>query len=271
MRTAFAYDQADPAPERPAIQALLLVALSLWSCLAALQACAIQATGAVDPLVCGGVAMAVASLVCLASRVVRRIALCGLGASLAILLFVGQSVAYDACLAQVEDGQAGLYTVRILSDATAGQFGESAVGETQLSSGVTVRVRLNLPQDETVRCWDVVCVHGALKPPSENAAVQFRQKGLVGSLAAKSLERVDVPGALAAISSFRECCASAIRACSGEHTHDGAALLSAVLLGERNELQASDVYGCVRACGLAHIVAVSGSHLAILMALLLYV
>ncbi|MBE6466072.1 MAG: DNA internalization-related competence protein ComEC/Rec2 [Denitrobacterium detoxificans] len=271
LQTAFAYEQVDPTPERPAIQALLLVALTLWPCLAALQACVIQATGAVAPLVCCGVVIAFASLVCLAFRVVRRIALCGLGAALALLLFVGQSVAYDASLVQLESEQAGSYTVRILSDATAGQFGESAVGETQLSSGATVRVRLNLPQDETVRCWDVVCVHGALKPPSENAAVQFRQKGLVGSLTAKTLERVEVPGALAAISEFRERCASAIRACSGEHTHDGAALLSAVLLGERDELQASDLYGCVKSCGLAHIVAVSGSHLAILMALLLYV
>ncbi|MCL2750146.1 MAG: DNA internalization-related competence protein ComEC/Rec2 [Coriobacteriia bacterium] len=90
-------------------------------------------------------------------------------------------------------------------------------------------------------------------------------KGCIGTLSISEIECLGFSTDLwGQIDSFRYNNVQRIEAVEG----DGAALLAGVLLGNRERLRDSAIEQDFRTCGLAHLIAVSGTHLAIVAALL---
>ncbi len=89
--------------------------------------------------------------------------------------------------------------------------------------------------------------------------------GLAGKVrAVRIVERADATGLLGALCRVREACLARI----APESSDSAALLAGLALGERTEAKACGVQGSFAKVGLSHLIAVSGSHLAVVAALM---
>ena len=104
-------------------------------------------------------------------------------------------------------------------------------------------------------------VSGTLKPPAEAVAAYYWDTGLAGSLTASESTFVSEEAALDSgpFVHLRRCALDLIAACGG----DNAPLLQALVCGWRPAIEESGLYDCFKAVGLAHLVAVSGAHLSI--------
>ncbi|MGN0262271.1 MAG: DNA internalization-related competence protein ComEC/Rec2 [Eggerthellaceae bacterium] len=126
-----------------------------------------------------------------------------------------------------------------------------------------MKVRLNLPKDTKVYCWQYVTGAGELKEPSEQSFPSYWKKACVASLSLDNPAVSDPGGFLGLVCLLRDRSLGALERAypSGGRWEDASTLVKAVLFGDRTELFASDLYGVMKTVGLAHIVAVSGAHL----------
>lgn len=114
------------------------------------------------------------------------------------------------------------------------------------------------------RLGEIVVVRGRLEVASKP---ELRAYDLLSGTVARgsvwSLQRAGWrPGALGVVARLRAGAQERLAAVSG----DGAAVLSGILLGDRERLRDTQAEMDMRAAGLAHVLAVSGTHLAIVLA-----
>ncbi len=95
--------------------------------------------------------------------------------------------------------------------------------------------------------------------------VNCAASGLAGKIrVVRIVERADPTGALGLLCHIREACLARI----APESSDSAALLAGLALGERTEAKARGVQDSFAKVGLSHLIAVSGSHLAVVAALM---
>jgi competence protein ComEC len=242
------------------LPAALFLAVSLWIAaavsLSCMQVMSIRACLLVAAASClGSIACAVAVLKSNGSRI--ALVLLGVAAGCAVSGAAAASL-HDACR-QAEDAGSAEYLFQIVEDPQAGDFGISCIAETVLDNGLRVRARVNLPEGSDLLCWESFSARCRLKPPNDSAASYYWQKECVGSATVHSIARVEDADAFHLLTDFRR---KGIALFSNMHT-DGAALMRALVFSDRNALLESPLYSEVKATGLAHAVAVSGSHLAV--------
>ncbi|MEG1830254.1 MAG: DNA internalization-related competence protein ComEC/Rec2 [Raoultibacter sp.] len=171
---------------------------------------------------------------------------------------------------------------RVVEDAKQGDFGASCCAETTLANGRTIKVRVNFAADDAARdatddaagdTTDAAAAHpetlyrfgqrfrtqASFCAPSQTAAHYYYQQGIAARVSADSVQRSEPTGALGVLLAFRQSALASFDGYSGE----GTAFLRAVLFGERGGLDEGGFYAAVKACGLAHIIAVSGAHLVV--------
>ena len=97
----------------------------------------------------------------------------------------------------------------------------------------------------------------------------FDKKGIVARCSVSDLRPVH-SSQFGQLSELRLNFASSVSECLDFDTvnHDAVALIKALVVGNRQELFESDFYNQVKTVGLAHLVAVSGAHLVIVMGLI---
>lgn len=248
---------------RPSIPVLMPLALSFWIACALL----LQALRGADVMMCLGLsAISCVVLVGCAAAVFRY----GASTFKAIVLGVvlGCALAGAAAVQMkdhqqaVEDAPASLFIFRVVEDPQAGDFGDSCIATTMLDNGMTVRVRVNLLEGHDVKCWDTFSAQCRIKPGSVGAGPYYWQKRCAGTVTIHSYTRSNRVDVLSVLRTVRQIGTSLFAQAGGKE----GALLQALVLGDRGALFASDFYGDVKAAGLAHIVAVSGSHLAVVIA-----
>lgn len=161
------------------------------------------------------------------------------------------------------DAPAGTYRFELLTDAQKNQYGYSASANLIAQDGAKHRVQIVYADGPLLRAHETVAAQATFSAFSEETALRYAEQGLVARARLTSVERVQTDGVLALVVEARQ----AAIAYFDEFEGQGAALLRALLLGDRSRLEDDGLYDCMKAAGLAHVVAVSGAHLSIVGAL----
>lgn len=244
---------------KPGMPLLLPCALAAWAAAAALYAAGRTWDEAALWAAAGiGALMALAAVAALL-RCRAKLA-CALAAGCAVGLALGAAGALalqaDARWAAAEPRE---YAFELLEDASSSGFGLAAKARAVDAQGRAVVVRVSadaLPDALCGACFTAPC---ALAPPSGNAAAYYWGQGMAALAVVEAPQAQPDVGPAAAVRALR---AQAIGLLA-EHGGEQGPLLQALVCGFRGPLRDSGAYEAYKQVGLAHVVAVSGAHLAI--------
>lgn len=242
---------------------LLPCALALW----ATAAVAFTGGRELDVSLLVGVALAgaVGGVAGIAMLLIQRRAAttCAIVASallgVALGAFGAASMQSDAQWAIAESRT---YAFELLEDGSAGSFGMSAKARATDEQGRSVVVRASFDEDERALCGWRFASRCQMELPQEQSADYFWGQGMVARASVESVESLGSEGPIGALRGLR---AKAI-ALLGEYGGSQGPLLQALACGYRQSIKESGSYDRFKVAGLAHIVAVSGAHLAIVVA-----
>ncbi|MDP2401056.1 MAG: ComEC/Rec2 family competence protein, partial [Actinomycetota bacterium] len=196
------------------------------------------------------------------SAVPGAVMCCGLCAGLVVGCVWWGRVASSAALLE---GQ-GMFSVegRVIADPIPSEFGSSVtlrLGRGSVVPGAVVRCLW--PRDADVpRNGQTVRVQGRMREVAEQDewARRAHRSGESGSM---RLQRTELgrwsPGLFGRAGAARADIAESL----GRIDSDGAVLLAGVLIGDRTRIRGTPLERDLRTCGLSHLLAVSGTHLAI--------
>ena len=269
--------------ERPLLPPVLIVALSMWAASAASMSCLQKATSFQCLLLgAGAFAMLVIAAVYLLIRfrLARRrklqaaqktwhlvIALVGIGALVGVGLGASHAAQVHTQSAALGQGIEGSYEFVVVEDPSAGDFGDTAIARTQVPDIGQILVRVSLPSQSDLPCWSRFKATCSIRSAQDSFGDSAWRKGCAGKASIKHLTRIDNASVFAIIGQLRAGVLNAWHAFDNE----GAMLVESIALGSRQRLFESDVYTDVKGAGLAHIVAVSGAHLAIVSSFVAFV
>lgn len=172
----------------------------------------------------------------------------------------------DAATGHSADGRSAdmPWTVRIEEDPGKTAFGVSALAQiTSNVDGSSAQVTLYADADERLSYGDEFVADLSLSAPKEDRLRYCNQNGLVVQAQLEERQAL-VSSALGQIASARNGFVETIKG-SEVGSPEAKALVAALVAGDRSELFDLPLYQEVKVLGLAHLVAVSGSHLVIVM------
>jgi competence protein ComEC len=157
------------------------------------------------------------------------------------------------------------YLLELTSDPARGSISSYSSANLLLPNGSRMPIRIFWDtEDDTLRPGLACRVSASMRPLGEKQEFLY-QRGQGASLfVERVLERRYPQTLIGLISSFRENNREKIAAIGG----DGSALLRGVLLGDTSELYDTEAGRAFKVTGLAHLIAVSGSHLVVIATLL---
>lgn len=151
------------------------------------------------------------------------------------------------------------WNVCLTSDAAESLFGSYANAEATNEFGDTYKVNVNFPDDGFLLAGKTFQTKGNLTPVKPTQAETAYISGIVGNISVDEFQDASINPIMDSIYVLRE---KAIRTI-GEYGGESGPLMQALICGWRNGVKDSGLYETFKALGLAHIVAVSGAHLAI--------
>lgn len=170
-------------------------------------------------------------------------------------------VSYDPQRPIPEGLEAGVWTFEATEDAKQGAFGFSVAAHAfKDGRRYDVRVLYDGPRFMACERFEGYATFGGF---SEENALRFAQQGLVADARMKQEPHAVARGFLAPVVELRSWASGLF---DGFQTR-GAALMRALLTGDRIDLERDGLYDDMKAVGLAHMVAVSGSHLCVVAAM----
>lgn len=252
-------ERGRPAPPKAGIPLLLPCALGMWAAAAVAFSAGQEADeAALRAVALSGAVVAVAAAVGLArTRLKLALALlagCAVGAALGAAGAVALQA--DGAWATAEPRA---YAFVLEEDASAGEFGMSAKARATDGQGRSVLVRVGfdeMPEPYRGAAFSATC---QLRAPSEASAGFYWSQGMAASAQVEHPDLAPRQGPIGAVQALR---ARAIELI-GAHGGPQAPLLQALVCGYRESLEATGAYEGYKVVGLAHLVAVSGAHLAI--------
>ena len=260
----------DSGRTRPTLLPLLTVALAMWAgtALSYLFSFGLAPEEIGLALLLGLVPLIGGAAVCFKAKaaLAQQASLCILGIGLGLACGFSAGMGAKARTETTVQGRAGDYRFEVVEEARTSGFSTTCVARTALPDGQAIRVRLVFKDsDPDVGFGDIIEARGLLRPPGAPAAEFFWQQGIDAQANVSSFEKRPRHDLFGQVIALRIRALEAI----GGYEGQGAALLAAVLVGERKGLDdAQGLYGDIRVVGLAHLVAVSGSHLVIVGAFL---
>lgn len=256
-------------PPRPSLPPLLLTGLVMWAAAALLWG-PLQQVSPLGLFFIAALGSVLAIVVCWLAMRKRAVSpgflgLLGISCALVALGASGWFLNQGAHQRDIEK----IWECTFIEDARESAYGWQAAARAVAEDGSAVKVRLRLPDDggETLFLnGDTLSIHGAVKAPSAGSAVLFWQQGCAGTLQVSEAD----------VASRRLCGGPAgmrRAAIVALQTIDGAesALVQALVCGYRPPITATGVYDSFKTVGLAHVVAVSGAHLSIVVMLMGFV
>ena len=253
-------DEAFPA--RPELPPLLFFALASWGACALLFGWSRTHVDALAPIACLAAIVAFVTVaVWWGVRVHSALFALLLGAAIGIC--AGCVGAFGLHQQQVIlDGATGTWTLSVVSDGNEGAYSKTCLARIEASgfaSAPVVEVRLDADQ-LLPRYGDRLLVQGKLSAPNEKHSEYCWQHGAAATLSANKVEELHAQGVAGALTFARNKAIDLLA--SVQPTQTEAGLLSALLCGWRPSLD-EEVYRTFQVCGLAHLVAVSGAHLSL--------
>ncbi|WP_206214555.1 DNA internalization-related competence protein ComEC/Rec2 [Adlercreutzia sp. ZJ242] len=244
---------------------LLVVALALWAaCAGAYTLLGSLPKPAAGAFGVAGAALSAACGVLLARR--RRAAIWCVLLGLCLGACCAGCGAY-AVRAASEPlvGNARTWTFTLAEDARSGSFGAQALAWAQDDAGARVKVSLMLGEDAGMLLagsrLEATC---ALEEAPEERQAFLWGEGACATARARSPRMLEDRGPLAPVRALRMQAIGALGAYGGAQ----AGILQALACGYRDTVRDSGAYARYQAAGLAHLVAVSGAHLSLVVALL---
>lgn len=252
---------------RPSIPPVLFVVAGTWASLL-LASSLIAPDGALsfcaDMLLAGAVvvlaACALALVVAAWQARATFLSLLAIGALLGGALACANELSLRHDERALGSLQAGAHVFTAVADASPSEYGASVTARMESAAGGSVCVRV-LMDEATVRCGEPFSASVTLDATDPDVAARLRAQGVVGTVSAYApVEQLPREGVIGSLVGLRARAIALFDGFSGE----GAALCTAILLGDRTDLaQEEAFYGDVKAIGLAHLIAVSGSHLVV--------
>ncbi len=184
---------------------------------------------------------------------------------LALLLGLSLSLAGCALYAQGlrEAAEAPVSRITLLEDARQGQFGPSALVSVEGDRVSTHIVQAYLPQAyETSVRGEVFSCMGTVSVLDEQPDDYSWSRKVTGSVRLSALGKIEEASFIAPIVSLRKRAIEGLEKVGGNQ----AGLMQALACGYKRLIEANGEYDACKLSGLAHLVAVSGAHLAIVCA-----
>ncbi len=252
-------------PVRSRVPILLAGAIILWAASAlafhmsrstSMDGCR---TAAIAGLACACLSCASMAL-CSHRRILLACAFAACGASMGFV--ASMQVQQGSHLA---DERMPITAVTALQDSTSTAYGTSTICAVESGAHVPCKVRLLTPEDERYLVGDRIICDASIQPLAEQSRGFYRTQGVSAEVRATQTERAPDGSLVDAIRDLRRTAIDAICAHAGDH----AALYAALICGHRPLMAKSALYEDFKVSGLAHLVAVSGAHAAIVLALLM--
>lgn len=268
------------APKRPTLGPLGVLALSACGGVAVAEELAWRAYNeerAIDCCLVVAVLLALLAavfIVCLLARrrgarvrghVPNALLVCAVGACAALSCGTLYWSAWSSDVEQVEGAVSEGLVVHLVSDPSQQGYGTVSVA-TAHAGRHEASVRIKWPEQvQALPAGHAVLVTGSLLAPGTDDGGRWNHRnGYCGMLAASSVEdRGFAPGLGGIVAPFRDASFDAVSEVGGE----AAGLLAGVLLGNRTLYAGTELEQDFRTTGLAHLMAVSGTHLAVVTAL----
>lgn len=269
---------------RPSIPPLFFAAVCAWAGVVAAEAASWHAfAGSLDasalrlPLACAGCLLPCVALASMRSRRARGIVrafrttalvcACAFACGLVCGLMYWHGWARDVRFVQehAEDGQS--FELVLSSDATTSDWGVTSNALARME-GRDVSVRLMWPGDaQAAPAGHRMRVTGkTLATGHDERGRWMHRSGIACTLKATSVEDIGyADGLRGLVTPFRDASFERVAALGG----DAAGLLAGVLLGNRTLYAQSELEQAFQTTGLAHLMAVSGTHLAVVTMLLM--
>jgi competence protein ComEC len=191
---------------------------------------------------------------------------------IACLLWVGivaGTYVYDAVngvSTAVPDGlRSGRCVLVAVEDAKESGYGSYATMQMVGADGRLYKVQAVMGDADRILARQKVNAYAVVSALPEAQSARYRHQGIVARVRLTGIEPVEDEGPVGRLLDIRRW---AMGQFDGFDTR-GAALMRAVLLGDRSQLEQDGLYDDMKAAGLAHMVAVSGAHLAIVGALIM--
>lgn len=196
-----------------------------------------------------------------------------LGILLVLFFVLGSTVWSFSCL-ELESQRTSLLDLngetlvfRIIEDPNEGNFGRSIMAEVRdphsLKSLGKVSIALD---DQNLNYGDEVLGKAGFSLPSESSLSYFNSKGITANCRLYHYDWVG-PSRIGFLAQLRNDYIWHIAELEQKEylSSESSALLKALVAGDRTDLFSMDLYQQIKVLGLAHLVAVSGSHLVIVM------
>ncbi len=152
----------------------------------------------------------------------------------------------------------------LTADAQAGDFGNSAKARAILSDGRQLGVLISYEGDELYFAGERLEGFARFSSFSDSSYERYAPEGIVCRVNLSEAKLCEEQGPFAPLIAARRWAAHRFDEIPGM----GSALLRALLIGDRSRLEEDGLYDAMKTVGLAHMVAVSGSHLAVVGAFL---
>ena len=193
-----------------------------------------------------------------------------------LILFVILGVLLSICSTFVLEHQRALlhgvpqdtYRIRIEEDLIQGEFGYQAVARIY-PEGANTSFLVELYSSQKLPYGSEGWATLSFSQPSESAEIYYNRNGLIASASLYSFDTAET-SSLGLIAAYRAEFTEQINTLQKNSiiSEQVSALMKALIVGDRTTLFSLPVYQEVKILGLAHLVAVSGSHLVIVMGFL---
>ncbi|MBQ9004456.1 MAG: ComEC/Rec2 family competence protein, partial [Eggerthellaceae bacterium] len=182
------------------------------------------------------------------------------GASLAVGILLGcaQSASIHEAAAALAGMQGERVELEVLEDSASYGFGESALVRGVVGGSGPLVLEAQLGECGPLLAGERIIVDAQFKAVDVASDRYAWQDGACGALSGTGVERRQAPFPFGELVSLRASVIDRIGAEDDRH-----ALLQALVCGYRRNVRGTDLYASFQACGLAHLVAVSGAHLVI--------
>lgn len=257
---------------RPAIPVVLYCAASFWIGTCA-GFCLVGLIGTNFCLVLS-ISLALVLLVICAIALVKgwRGMIAGfvvLFAAMGVLLASVETLSLETMRTQAIELSGETFTFRILEDASEGTYGSTVLAQatyqTSSDDSLSFKVRITL-NEEDLTYGDEFRARAVLTYPSDTVVSYYSGKGIALRAKLSKIEMLQ-PSSVGMLAQARASFVEHVNSLSeqGTTSEDALALISAIVVGDRSTLFNLPLYQDVKATGLAHLVAVSGAHLVIVL------